>query len=84
MQLHLLLDDDADEDLIRWWLSIPKGQRTDELRRILRWYAAPGGFGELVQAIQGRSPVPSIPSAPANTAQILKDAMAQFGWDDDD
>lgn len=83
MRIQFILDDAADEDLIRWWLSLPKGQRAEELRKILRWYVVPGGFGVLVQALYGRS-VSVSQSAPVKTSQVLADAMAQFGWDDDD
>lgn len=86
MRVHFVLDDDGDEDLIRWWLSIPKGQRTENIRRILRWYVVPGGFGELVAAVQGQTPdraapVPQPP--PPDFGAALDAQMAKFGWDDD-
>lgn len=87
MRMHVVLDEKADADLILWWQSRPKGQRTAELRRILRWYLVPGGFRDLVAAMDTRPshPIERAPSEPPpNFQETLNATLAAFGWDDDD
>lgn len=89
MQIHLVWDEEADADLIVWWLALPKGMRTQALRKVLRWYVTPGGFGDLVTTLErlaggslasGPSqPVPPLP----NFHETLQATLAGFGWDDD-
>lgn len=80
MRVYFVLDD---EDLIRWWLGIPKGQRTEEIRRILRWYVVPGGFADLVRAVQRDDHSVSPPVPTPDLAQTLSAQLQKFGWDDD-
>lgn len=84
MRVYFVLDDEVDEDLIGWWLSIPKGQRAEEIRRILRWYVVPGGFADLVRSIR-RNGQPAPPPDPApDLIKTLNAQLRKFGWDDDD
>ena len=89
MRVHLVLDPKTDHDLIEWWLTIPKGQRTEVIRRILRWYVIPGGFADLIAALPARIATPVADSGPSVAAPVadLSTAMAQQmtkWWGDDD
>ena len=92
MQIHFTLDDDADESLIAWWLSLPKGQRSDTMRQMMRWYSGQEGFGELIAKIDrlahatitpGPVSEPPIVPAPPNISELMEDALSQL-FDDDD
>lgn len=85
MHIHLILDNGHDAALIRWLESVPKGQRTPKIKEILRWYTVPGGFQELIAALQAAGPAirtvePLLPEIPQDSQDVLADAMADFGF----
>lgn len=81
MRVHFVLDDDADADLILWWAGLPKGRRSEELRRILRWYLVPGGFKDLLDRLGSESRLPARLAPEVQGA--LNRALADFGWDEE-
>jgi len=82
MQFHFRLED-TDEDEIRFWLSVPKGQRSDLFRRMTRWYGGIEGFGAVVAALEVRTPPsPDASVPPPNFSELVEDALSQFGFDE--
>lgn len=92
MRLYFYLDDEADEALIAWWFALPKGIRSETMRRMMRWYAGQDGFGALIGAIErltaghvALKPIPEpMPVPPPNVSELLDDALSQFGFDEDE
>ncbi len=84
-QLLIRLYPGRDDALLTAIESIPPGQREAEYRRGLAWYLVPGGFRELYQALQGVKPAPPpITPPPPDAAKVLQEAMADFGWNEDE
>ena len=94
MRLYFYLDDDTDEGLITWWLSLPKGARSVTMRRMMRWYSGQQGFGELIETVKRliahegpttTQPEPEVvaPAPPPNVAELMADAMSQLFADED-
>lgn len=92
MRLCFYLDDEMDESLIAWWLSLPKGQRSMTMRQMMRWYSGQQGFSAVIAAIQhltapgmlAITPPEHELVLPPNTAELMTDAFDQFGWNDDE
>ncbi len=87
-QLLIRLYPGRDDALLAAIEALPPGQREAEFRRGLAWYLVPGGFRELEQALKGTEPnspsTSTLPTPPPNTAKAIANAMADFGWTDDD
>ncbi len=90
MQIHFTLDDEADESLIAWWFALPKGIRSETMRRMMRWYVGQDGFGALIAAVErltaghvALTPMPEPLPSPPNVTELLEDALSQFGFEDD-
>ncbi len=64
-------------------------ERNEWIVALVRAGLAPGGQRDLILAIErlvanGPAPTSTLPTPPPNTAQAIADAMADFGWTDDD
>lgn len=91
MHIHLILREADDAAIIAWLQALPKGRRTEEIRRILRWYLVPGGFLDVLNALRdgpggqdhAPSPVQTSPdSAQAHFQSQLQSVLTQMGWQD--
>lgn len=88
MKLHFTLDD-ADQDTIRFWRDVPKGQRSAVLARMTRWYSGAEGFGAVLDAlkacqIESAQSTPAPPPTPTIDAQkATVDLLRKFGAFDD-
>ena len=85
-KITLRLNAEDDAALLAALDMLPPRHRNALIRQALTWYFVPGGFAELVRAVQSQ-PVgtPEVPPAPApDFTANLDQALAQFGWDGDE
>ena len=79
---------DADDPLVQTLDALGVPGRNAWIVMILRAALLPGGFRDLIDTTERLASSPSAslpsPSPPADTKAVLDQALAQFGWPDDD